>query len=98
MSPNAVVPRGRSHARELALLFAVALLLRLGAFLLHGCAQHAAGKDAWSWGYESGCIAQSLADGHGYAGQWARAEGPWAENAPTATTWVVSVCFRMLPT
>ncbi|MBK7877338.1 MAG: glycosyltransferase family 39 protein [Planctomycetes bacterium] len=82
-----VPPAARPAARELAWLFAVALLLRLAAFFLHGCAEHAAGKDAWSWGYESGCIAQSLADGHGYAGQWARAEGPYAEHAPV-TGWL----------
>lgn len=77
----------RAHARELALLVAVALLLRLAAFFVHGCAQHAVGKDAWSWGFESGCIAESLADGRGYAGQWARAEGPWGETAPI-TGWL----------
>lgn len=81
------MPRARTHARELALLFAVALLVRLAAFLVHGCAEHAAGKDAWSWGYESGCIALSLTEGHGFAGQWARAEGPWGADAPV-TGWL----------
>ena len=31
--------------------------------------------------------ALSLADGRGYAGQWARAEGPWGETAPI-TGWL----------
>lgn len=77
----------RGHGRELLALFAVALLVRVAAMLLHGCPAHADGKDAWSWGYESACIGSSVAEGRGFAGQWARDETPWNEAAPV-TGWL----------
>lgn len=84
---DAGVPRAKDHARELALLFVVALVLRLAAFLAHGCAEHARDAEAWSWGYESGCVAAAIAERGEYAGQWARDEAPWNGAAP-ATGWL----------
>jgi 4-amino-4-deoxy-L-arabinose transferase-like glycosyltransferase len=80
-------PSARAHARELVLLFVVALALRVGAFVAHGCGEHATGQDAWSWGYEAACLGRSIADGEGYRGQWSRAEPPWDGPAP-ATGWL----------
>lgn len=90
-----VIARAREHARELALLFAVALVLRVAALFLLGGLDEPRGKDAWSWGYEAGCIAQSLVDDHGYAGQWARDQVPWSEHAPT-TGWLTPVYPRLV--
>lgn len=81
---------GRSRAREVLLLFLVALLVRVGLmFVLHS-PDDARGASAWEWGYESACIAQSVADGRGYAGQWNRGEAPW-DAGSGLTGWLTPV-------
>jgi 4-amino-4-deoxy-L-arabinose transferase-like glycosyltransferase len=68
--------RARIAVRAALLLFAVALVLRIAAIFLCDSLGDTS-KDTWEWGYEAGCIARSLHEGHGYAGPWTRAMAPW---------------------
>lgn len=59
------------------LVFGVALALRIVLmFVLHS-PDEARNASAWAWGAEAACMGESLAHGHGYAGQWNRDEAPW---------------------
>jgi len=94
------VPRGlralvRAHARELGLLFVAALVLRLVALELLLDPAEIARQDTWHFGYESACIAESVAQGRGYAGPWHRDEPPWSEARPP-TGWLTPVYPALL--
>lgn len=84
------IPGARAHVRELALLFVVALALRLVALQLLLDPAEIARSDAWTFGYESACLGESLANGHGFAGQWHRAQPPWDAHAPTSA-WLTPI-------
>jgi 4-amino-4-deoxy-L-arabinose transferase-like glycosyltransferase len=68
-------------------MFGIALLVRLAAIALLHSGDKIIGKDAWSWGYEAACTARSIAGGEGWAGQWNRAEMPWALGSGS-TAWL----------
>ena len=62
--------------KSLAILFGVALALRLAAMFALNTPQLAEHQTVWQWGHESACLAQSIAGGHGYGDPWAKGSGP----------------------
>jgi 4-amino-4-deoxy-L-arabinose transferase-like glycosyltransferase len=74
---NAASEQDASATRKsLALLFGVALALRLAAMFALRTPQLAQHQTVWQWGHESACLAQSLVDGHGYGDPWGKGSGP----------------------
>jgi 4-amino-4-deoxy-L-arabinose transferase-like glycosyltransferase len=62
--------------KSLAILFGVALALRLAAMFALKTPQLAEHQTVWQWGHESACLAQSIVGGHGYGDPWAKGSGP----------------------
>jgi 4-amino-4-deoxy-L-arabinose transferase-like glycosyltransferase len=80
--------------RETALIFLVALAVRLLFLVVSHSAEEARGV-AWDWGYEQACIGESIAHGDGFAGQWTRPTEPFAlGSGPTA--WLTPVYPSLL--
>jgi 4-amino-4-deoxy-L-arabinose transferase-like glycosyltransferase len=61
--------------RRLALLFALALLVRLGALAVLAPHRAAEGSSAWDFGHEAACLGESLLRGDGLSDPWAKGTG-----------------------
>jgi hypothetical protein len=79
--PTDSVSGVRARDRRLWILVAAALALRLAAMFALGTPEKARG-DAWDWGHESACLAQSLVDGGPYGDPWDKGTGPSAWLTP----------------
>ena len=87
--------------RSRALLFAVALLLRLAACLVLDTPGDGAGQTPWAVGGEAPTLAAALVDGRGLADPWLRPGDGW--DVPTGpSSWLtpvypalVAVCMRL---
>lgn len=67
-------------------MFWVALVVRVAAiFAFQSPAR--VDEGAWEFGFEAACIARSLHEGEGFAGQWTRIESPWNQGSGT-TGWL----------
>ncbi len=62
--------------RRLALLFAVALLLRLALLVLLAPYLAAAHSTVWDFGHEAACLGDSIYRGQGFGDPWAHGTGP----------------------
>ena len=75
-----------TYLRRLSVLFLIALGLRLVALALvplHFPDGTGTRGQAWAWGAEAACLAQSLVEGRGYGDPWARGTG--------ASSWLTPV-------
>lgn len=75
-TPKDETPRATIAVRSALALFLVAFALRFVAIFVFGSLGDTS-KETWEWGFEAGCIARSVHEGHGYAGQWTREMSPW---------------------
>lgn len=80
--------------RELGLLFAVALLVRLAALVAFDAAGEARGAQTWYWGHETACVAQAIAEGRGVADPWCQGTGATAWLTPVYPS-IVAACLRL---
>ena len=61
--------------RQLALLFVLALVLRLVFLVVLAPHMSAAGSSAWDFGHEEACLGESIYLGHGLSDPWAHGTG-----------------------
>lgn len=85
----------RAGRRALAILFAVALVLRLAAIFALKTPQVATHASVWQWGHEASCLAQSIVDGHDYGNPWAKGSGAssWLTPPFPALIALLFTCF-----
>lgn len=82
--PDTNAQREGLPVRGALILFGVALAIRIAAIVVLD-SPHDITRGTWDWGFEPGCIARSMFEGHGFAGPWTRAESPWdLGSGPTA--------------
>ena len=91
-TPPVVLKAHVLHRRLVLGIFAAALVLRLAFIFYFDTWRISPETDHWAFGYETGRVARSLAEGHGFASPFQEPTGPTAWLAP-GYPWLLSLLF-----
>ena len=92
--PGRAVSSQNRGRRLVAVIFVAAFAIRVGLIFYLDTWHIQAAGDHWSFGFESGRIARSLAEGKGFASPFQEPTGPTAWLAP-GYPWLLSLVFRV---